>query len=264
MADVEISLGNCENISIQALAPSSFPITVPTIEIPITLYTPLWYAGDIATPPAMSVGLSTNVLTYSQRASVELANVPITLLSPGYRWIASAQSAVIYTCTLTGGEDGLDDLTLPMKSFQCRLRDGERSYTACVIPDVDTYIDGIEARTNGEIIIRKGVRLENGNETYEEFARSNFYSLRYDQGPKNESITIVGYKQKTNQAPTTREVENVMFRGLQENGERRYRAPIDPFLKPGDTAIIGDASIVVAQINYQISRHTEYMELTSG
>ncbi len=68
----------------------------------------------------------------------------------------SAQT--IYTLTLTGGADDLDDIVIPMASFQTRLSADAIHYLSVSIPDSTQWADQIAARPNGELVVRKGVR----------------------------------------------------------------------------------------------------------
>lgn len=151
--------------------------------------------------------------------------------------LATAQ--IIYKCILTGSEDGLTDLTLPMKSFQARLRDGDPSYLSCVIPDSTTYAASVAARTNGEIVIYSGYKFDDGTEQTEEIIRANYDSLQINRGANSGSLTISGYKTITSSSPKEWTVTGISFYGQTAEGKRRIRANFDQFIRCGDTCIYG-------------------------
>lgn len=191
-------------------------------------------------------------ITLAGHKPVAYWNVPRSLV---------ASATVIYTCTLTGDGDGLDDVTLPISSFQARMRDGAPSYVSCVVPNAALYESVITARANGDIVIKKGVRLPGGSLQLEEIARGNYDSVRIDQGPLSSSATMVGYKTVTSSAPKSWPVSNIEYRSVQASGARRYRGGINLFLRPGDTAIVGSESIVVDTITYSVDPLRAVMEI---
>lgn len=174
--------------------------------------------------------------------------------------LATAQ--MIYKCTLTGVEDGLSDLTLPMKSFQARLRDGDPSYLSCVIPDSTTYAPLVAARTNGEIIIYSGYKFADGTEQVEEIIRVNYDSLQINRGANSDSLTITGYKTITSSSPKDWTVTGVSFFGQTAEGKRRIRAKSDHFIRCGDTCIYGtggnDYFVVGAITCWVVASTAEY------
>ena len=150
-----------------------------------------------------------------------------------------ATAKLIYRCILTGAADGTTDLTLPMKSFQARLRDGDPSYLSCVIPDSTTYATLVAARPNGEIIIYSGYLFDDGTEQLEEIIRVDYESLQINRGANSDSLTVSGHKTITSSSPKDWTVTGVSFYGQTAEGKRRVRANLDPFVRCGDTCIYG-------------------------
>jgi hypothetical protein len=193
--------------------------------------------------------------------SLDVANV-VTIQDYGTE---DERAIKLYTLTLTGAEDGETDLTLPISSFQGRMKSGEASYLSAVVPTLD-YLDEINLRTNGDIFITLKYEI-NGVVTHsEEIARANFNTLRWDKGGVNQSITLSGYKTTTF---TNKGVElrpsNVTYQGLYGDGRSVFRFPTpDLDLRPGDTAKIGTDTIVVGNISYSVSTTNQTMELTEA
>lgn len=190
-----------------------------------------------------SLALDAQAPSYAISSDVPEATVTLNARAPSSFWsvqpnrLATAQ--VIYRCVLTGDGDDTTDITLPMKSFQARLRDGDPSYLSCVIPDSITYAPLVVERTNGEIIIYSGYRLDDGTEQVEEIIRANYESLQIDRGSNNDSLTISGHKTITSSSPKDWTVAGVSFYGQTAAGKRRIRANLDPFIRCGDTCIYG-------------------------
>lgn len=203
-----------------------------------------------------------------------VAALVLSAKAPSYVWVLPASmrpaAQVIYTCTLTGdGETpALADLTLPMSSFQATMRDGDPSYLACVIPNAVGYVDAIQARMNGDIVVRKGYRLLDGTVQMEEIARVSFETLQLDQGAHSASASLVGHRTTTSSAvKEVTVVGGLSFSSLQANAKRRIRATLDTFLRVGDTCIFGtDAAdrFIVGSIYYAIDTTQAIMEVTEA
>jgi hypothetical protein len=188
------------------------------------------------------------VTPYSPNFGTPLMPIPAGVLSlvgrpPSGIWSVQvdklATAKLIYRCILTGAADGTTDLTLPMKSFQARLRDGDPSYLSCIIPDSITYATLVAARPNGEIIIYSGYLFDDGTEQLEEIIRADYESLQINRGANSDSLTVSGHKTITSSSPKDWTVTGVSFYGQTAEGKRRVRANLDPFVRCGDTCIYG-------------------------
>jgi hypothetical protein len=137
------------------------------------------------------------------RANILAAAIIFQVNNPSYRWTPvntkkyTLQS--IYQCVLTGIADGLDDLIIPISSFQATLRRGDLYFyprfnfnplliwwpyypllieLSCVIPGSIDYIVDIMDRTHGEIVINKGYKYSDGTINTEEIVRVTYESLQ--------------------------------------------------------------------------------------
>lgn len=189
-------------------------------------------------------------------ADIPCAEIEILARPPSVTWMIPAGTAgdaqIIFRCILTGAANGLDNLDLPMSSFQARVRSGTPSYLSVVVPGLD-HIEAISARQNGQILIRKGFRLPSGSELLEEILRVNYDSMQIHQGAQSTTAIIAGYKTSTLRTSKEWEVRNVSFYGLQADGKRRIRADFDLFLRVGDLCIYGPGGndwFVVGMITY--------------
>jgi len=250
------------------------PIFTPVAALTLTPYSPTaGLLSQIANAPELS--LSSVVPSYLVHLTKhpDVAELTLAAQLPSYVWSIPANlrpaAQVIYTCTLTGdGESpALSDLTLPMSSFQGRMRDGDPSYISAVIPNCMVYADDILARQNGDIVIKKGYRFQDGTTQLEEIARVDFESVRIDQGSKSASATISGHKTISSTSVKTVTVEGVSYYCLQADGKRRVRALLDLFLRIGDTCVYGTGTsdyLTVGYITYTVSVNQTIMEVTEA
>jgi hypothetical protein len=223
---------------------------VPTGELSLTGFMPNFGPTGAFIPAG--------VLTLTGRNPASIWSIPLPLLFG---------SKMIYTLTLTGAPDGVADLIIPMSSLQSIVRNGDPSYLSCVIPNSFYWADGIMARPNGELIVKKGYLLADGTVMMEEIIRVNFETIRIDHGARNDSATLVGHKTVTATAPKDWTVSGVSYYALDADGKRRFRAAMDLFLRPGDTAYYGteDAdNFIVGEINYIVSAGSAVMEVTEA
>ena len=240
-------------LAIEAFAPYRHA-DIPLIELTETIYMPAFGPGPFDIPLADELS--------------------IDIFTPSFIWALPAAAypaaQVIYRCTLTGDQESpaLDDLVLPMSSFQCRLRDGDPSYLACVIPSATDYADDISARSNGEIVVEKGYRLQDGTVFLEEIARVDFESVAIDRGARSASATITGHKTTSSGTAKERVLSGLSYSGLQADGKRRIRTEVDMFLRPGDTAVYeidgADESYIAGQISYTVGPNQSQMEVTEA
>ena len=135
----------------------------------------------------------------------------------------------LYRCKLTGSQDGRTDAVLPIRSFQVRHRRATASYYQVVIPSLD-YIDAIEDRPNGQIVIWSDT---DGIE--EELMRGSLGNVRGDRGPNNQAITISGNASRAATPRATYRVTRVLYQYSTFDGEQRLRIEPRAAIRPGDT-----------------------------
>ena len=167
---------------------------------------------------------------------------------------------IYYTFVLTGGNDGTADVTIPISSFQARLRSGDPTYLSVVAPGMDSAA-AISARPNGEMIIfmnycSGGILLQK-----EEIIRADLEDINISRGTRSRSIVLTGHRTATTGGRTVT-LRNPTCRNLYR-GKYTYRcATPDIFLRPGDTVICGDDMFDVDLITYVVSVAQQSMEVT--
>ena len=188
-------------------------------------------------------------------------NIPLPVI-PGLGADISVEfpPVEIYKCFVTG----TPDLEVPISTFQSRLRSGTPSYLQVTVPNAAAYIDDIQARTSGEIVVRKYLRRDVGLTNSTELARVAFDSLAYDRGANNWTITMSGNKTTTNTATKTVALSSVSGVSLQADGKRRARGGVDFYARPGDTVTWDGNTMTAGLITITVGRGTAYMDITEA
>jgi hypothetical protein len=163
----------------------------------------------------------------------------------------------IFRCVLTGADNGLDDLELPISSFSATVREGDPTYLSCNIPNGSAYINEIQLRTDGDILIRAGVALSDGYEYLEEIVRVNYETLRTElaasEGITTDYAIITGHKTRTLNQSKEWELQGVSYYAISDDGKRRLRGDLDFQLRCGDILTYGDDTLVVGAISYSVT-----------
>lgn len=198
--------------------------------------------------------------------SIGEAILSLTGAGSGFQdWLTRADSLrlqEIYRLVITGAADSLEDLKIgAISSWQATNQAGGRqSYVQAVIPAAGEYIDGIEARQNGELVIEKGYRLANGSVRYEEILRSRFDELVPDRGRQSITVTVSGYLQGKAAPSASRTLTGIRSINAR-NGKRRVRCDIDMFLQPQMTVTALEESFTVGYINYYVNDSDKFCEV---
>ena len=179
------------------------------------------------------------------------------------QFLASYGDGIVrrYYFTLTGAEDGEDDVVIPISSFSARLRDTDPTYLGVVIPGTD-YADEIAARSNGQIIIHQAW-VVGGVEAYrEEIARADLEEIRTDEGARNQSITLSGHRSETNVAKIAT-LTGASYKYM-AGGKLRYRCLPDLYVRPGDTVRINNDEFTAGLITINVNALQQTMEIAEA
>ena len=183
---------------------------------------------------------------------------------PSVEWRPSRDLVVskVFILELTGEAGGLTTIEIPAPSIQIRRRNGRPTVVQVSFPD-DGVLEEIEARSNGDMVISQGGILANGLRQLIEITRVDLDDIRQDEGGRNSSITLTGRRTVSNADPRRVELEQVTYRSVQQ-GKRRYRTEVDPWIRPGDTVQVGEEEIVVGVMTYTIRTGREQMEIVEA
>lgn len=164
------------------------------------------------------------------------------------------RSVDYYACDIV---DGANTYRVKISSWQATLQLDASNYLQAVIPACDQYMDILTGLSeDAEFVIIKGARLSNGTNVENELARAPV-SLRFDQGPQRHTCTMSGYSDAftlptSPSAVTDRTLRDVRSSST-DTGGRRFRCAIDWFLRPGQTAIYEEQTMLVSYMNYYVT-----------
>jgi hypothetical protein len=192
---------------------------------------------------------------------IPVADMTLIGATPSVTWTIDGVAQQIFRCILTGAEDGLDDLDLPMAKFTARVRDGDPSYLSCTIPNGSEYEDEVLLRPNGDIVVKYGARLVSGIEQLVEIVRVNYEDMQIDRSATNDTIILTGHKTTTISESKEWPVSNVSYFGMDSDGKRRIRADMDYFLRCGDICQFDDDEMIVGSITYTVIAKPSLMSM---
>jgi len=199
-------------------------------------------------------------------ASRENENTAILSASfDGFNWteflrLYGDQAVKRYFCTLTGAEDGLEDVVIPIASFQTRIRNLEPTFLSVSIPGLD-QADDISNRPNGHIVIDMAYLIAGVEMHREEIVRTDLETIDIHEGGTNSSIVLSGHKTIDWGEAKTVPLSGVTYRRT-TNGITRLRTAIpDLYLKPGDYASYDEDTITVEQISIFVGPSMSSMEI---
>ena len=193
----------------------------------------------------------------TELAAVAADGVGIADASDGFNWsewlrLNRDLAVKRFYLTLTGGADGTTDIEIPMLSFQARKRSANPTYLSVVVPFSVAIVDDLEARANGEMVIEMAYLLDGVESVREEILRAELEQINPQTSPTARSITLIGHKTITFANQET-ELTDPIYK-YTSDGRLGFRfATPDPFLNPGDTAVVGDESFTVESVVYMVS-----------
>jgi len=168
-----------------------------------------------------------------------------------------------YFCRLTGNENGLDDLALPVGTIQARLRQGDPNYLAVTVPGM-SLAAGITARAGGQLIVDMAIIHGGAEVIREEIARVNLESIRMDEGGQSKTITLSGHRTTTYPVKIS-SLRGVTYRALSGDGKLTFRcAEPDLYLRPGDTIRYGADEVIAGMVQFNISPKSQSMTVTEA
>ena len=212
---------------------------------------PFTLTGSITGTPGICVTAAPFTLTGSMSADL------FTIFE-----IDFTNSPPYYYFTLTGAADGLADVDIPIKSFQCRLRSGDPTYLSVVIPSIE-QITAISARSNGTMRIDLAYKLAGVIAIRETIVTADLEEVNYDEGTSNQSITLIGHKTVTF-SPKSVTLEGVTYKSSRAGALRARIAQPNIYLTPGDTVTAYGDTFVANMITYMIGPETQVMEVSES
>ncbi len=177
--------------------------------------------------------------------------------------IPNLQHAITrYYLTITGLEDGLEDIEIPMSSFQARRRSHSNSYLSVVIPTLDFSTDVVD-RSNGTMRVEQSLEWKGKTIQRETLLETTMDTIALHQGGSSNSLVLTGY---VNESITPKSIgqQKSSYRTI-SNGVLRHRiASSFVSINPGDTVIIDNDTLVAMVIAYAISDRDKTIEISDG
>jgi len=265
----ERDLSQTEIQSINSAGPSEQLTGIPPVEVDFdatvpysaefSAYIPTTAAFDIAVPYSAEFDI------YTDSAYGFNVTAPFSATFDAYQdWTKALNSLLLqesYQLVITGSQNNMDDLIAKISSWQATNQsDGRQAFIQAVIPSANEIIDQISERPDGDLVIRKGLRLPSGESQFSEILRSNFDTLRYDRSGNRFTVTVSGYRVNETASTGSRTLQGIRTISV-SNGIRRVRCDIDLFLRPGMTVSAADETFIASYINYFVAGNDKFCEV---
>jgi len=234
-------------------------IQVPLLTLNLVPLNP----GDYYSAPRLSLSLSAFPPSFHARNTFSPPRAGLTLVAyPPAITADPVGGEIIYRLWLSGAENGLPDLPLPLANLQFR-RGGAVDYLSVTVPAAAEYRAGIEARPAGRIIVYRGSRFITGVEQLNEFISALFKRYRVDDGSRSASVILEGESIPDTVAAKRRTLSGISYQSTSA-GKFRVRCSPDTYLRPGDTAVTLNNEFTVGEIVCYLTPTTATMEVTAG
>lgn len=193
--------------------------------------------------------------------------VPAATMRKVSKIAKGAISGRTYICTITGAENGLDDLIIPVSTINIDHNFNNKptinSSIMVVCPNGVVFSDGIIVRKDGNIIITATEIFSNGDS---ESAYSPPYpvtGIQSYRGSRNFSVSIFGGFSATRSSVNSVSLTGFSFKSVDKDGGFRVRVELDKDVLPGDIVTLPDNTTFNAGNIAQVINPTLlYMEVT--
>ena len=185
---------------------------------------------------------------------------------PWWADIETVHAKRVFICAITGAENGVEDLEIPISSLQYRLYSHGGSYLSVVIPNAIQNAAAVTARKDGQIVLFQGLIFSDGVRELAEMARAGKINIRHDTGGRNSSITLTaGEKITFSFDPTVPKRSGPLIStALQADGQTRLRCAPVFGLFPGDTVQTPQGNYVAERISVSVGRNQATMEILTA
>lgn len=210
-------------------------------------------------PAAAGVRMALSGTTDASRAMAAAAGVLADF--DGFNWsdflrVYRDRISIRYILTLSDGI--LEDLIIPISSFQGRFRSGDPTFLSVVVPGNDQYAD-IAARDEGDLILTMQYLVGGVVFHSEEICTVDLEDIRIDEGASSVSVELSGHRTVTN-TPKTTQLSGSSYKAVSD-GKIRYRCTPDLYLRPGDTVVVGDDTFTAGVISWTVDPSQQTMEV---
>lgn len=236
---------------------------------------------EIAPSPLIATGaLLSNIGIEVSAGALNATGAILATLSDPIIIIGAPGVKRIYFFTLTGAADGVDDIIIPISSFQSRAKSvgwgslkmyslgtsyvvvnwvSNITYLSVVIPGFE-YAADINDRLNGDLVIRMGYKKDDEILLSETAINATLENIRIYEGAINKSITLDGHGYDIIRELQEINLVDASYKNI-DGGELKYRCAPNLYLRPGDTANINGDSFTVKSIVRSVSPELETYEI---
>ncbi len=182
----------------------------------------------------------------------------------GYNWsdfLRTYRDRITIRYILTLSDGILDDIDIPISSFQGRFRSGDPSFLSVVVPGNDQY-EAIAERDQGDMILTMQYCVDGAVFHSEVLCTVDLEEIRLDHGSVSASVTLSGHRTVTH-FPKASYIVGESYRSVY-GGKVRYRCPPDLYMRPGDTVIIGRDIFVAGMVTWMVTPSSATMEIAEA
>lgn len=183
------------------------------------------------------------------------------------RWleINYARAVQRFYFTLTGYADGVEDIEIPISSFQIRST-GTVRYISVEIPSTE-YASEINLRMNGTMIVERAYVLDGIISLRDTIAEASIDGIRVYEGGNSQSITLDGYYTGTMSSNRV-DLQQVQTRQVTSGALSSVRcAGLDFLIRPGDVCINGGYEMIADTVIHTVSASQQgvdaYVDITA-
>ena len=178
--------------------------------------------------------------------------------------VAQGVDRTFYLLTLTGAQDGLPDLSLPMVSFHAELvsDDGETSYLQASVADLSLAGD-VRDRSGGELVVVQRRELADGSTQDGELFRGPYTGVQTQTSSSRSTMqvraSLAGYTSTAQRVA----LESTFLRGDNGDGTWELRAAPAFEVRPGgQVEDIDGTTYTVDSVQYRAGPDTLTMQIT--
>ena len=180
----------------------------------------------------------------------------------GFNWTAflrdyAPRITVHYILTLDDGI--LEPITIPIYSFQARLKSGDPTFLSVVMFGNDQYADILEREDAGAITLTMQYLLDGEVYRSEDICTVDLEAIRVDQGSGSVSVTMYGHRTVTHK-PKIATLSGSSYKSIYL-GKIRYRCSQDLYLRPGDTCKVNGDEFIVGLLTCYTNPDWSLMEV---
>lgn len=178
--------------------------------------------------------------------------------------VAQGVDRTVYLCTLTGAQDGLPDLDLPMVSFHAELvaDEGETSYLQASVADLSLAGD-VRDRGSGELVVVQRRELADGSTQDGELFRGAFTGVQTQTSSRRSTMQVRASLDGYTNTQQRVALESTFLRGDNGDGTWNLRAAPAFEVRPGGQVEDSDGTTyTVDSVQYRAGPDTLTMQVT--